>query len=91
MRVVLTVRLATGYPGRNVCVIFIGVVFVIGFGSAMVAQCISLEARNLGKEFGQTALVGEFDLASLIIRVSGFQSTWHLTDVCVTYKKRIIE
>jgi hypothetical protein len=44
---VVMVRLATGYLGRNVCVIFIGVVFAIGFGSATVAQCISLEVKHL--------------------------------------------
>jgi hypothetical protein len=38
-------RLAIGYPGRNVCVIFIGVVFVIGFVMAMVVLCISLDLR----------------------------------------------
>lgn len=32
IRFILTARLARGYPGRTVCVIFIGVVFEIGFG-----------------------------------------------------------
>jgi hypothetical protein len=44
-KLMLSIRLAIGYPGRSVCVIFIGIVFAIGFGSEMVALCISLEAR----------------------------------------------
>jgi hypothetical protein len=52
----LMTRLETGYPGQNVCVTFIGVVFVIGFGSAAVAPCILLEAR-IWREFG-SAIIG---------------------------------
>jgi hypothetical protein len=49
-------RLETGYPGQNVYVTFIGVVFGIGFGSAAVAPCILLEAR-IWREFG-SAIIG---------------------------------
>lgn len=52
-------RLATRYPGQNVCVIFIGVVYVIGSESGTVVQCISLEARNMLWEFGQKFIKAE--------------------------------
>ena len=78
--VVLTLRLVTGYLGRNVCVIFIGVVFAIGYGSAMVAPCISLEVR-IYRHGVWTDSIGQRIWAGItfITRVRVFTFTWHLT------------